>query len=603
MKTVVVVVLAAAALAVVGAQSGCSRQCIRFTLTTPAVPAEVANDCDQALALNQTDYFRRTFFPDLARVMGPSVISWSNSFTAARRWDMEECSWMPVALGGGRPTVYETLMLFCGEVIQSALGPAIAKALDYGTWSGSVPLKEHASNITGYALVDGNGKRLCVSSKIEAFDPDSANPQCRASTDSVCQNYFSPPPSLNPPPRIAPPPFKQPVGPVDADKYWSTCLDVENATCCANLTAYFIKTFLPEVASVMRQQGASNATIGAFVRQPWRLNDCSYSLLNRAVMLYASTFEMCTWYTGNQYQVVAPALLRALSYRTWRGATSLDQHARVLTGQNDTSADVCPHAALSVYGFGEGSGFGSGDEECSNWGVDIRSTNDNPKCAASDARTCDVTWVPPPPEAPDCRRACFKWGVAQDRSKSVFLKADGSLDCSPAVRDFKWTFGYSVQSILQAQVAAKQLDQRVVDAFAADMDSFKLERCEAGTSADGKFHHLKIAVCGELSAYGVDSALSKYLRTEAKTSGIWQGAALSMTGFQWIGPPTCRDFSFEAWFFDDSESESEEYVDCTTLRTGWDAVSCPSDASFLRMDRWDIGVPDDYWEPSGDGDA
>ncbi|KAG2490523.1 hypothetical protein HYH03_011144 [Edaphochlamys debaryana] len=208
MKTIIAVVLAAAAIAVAGAQSNCYTQCIRFTLTTPVAPPNITNDCDPALATNQTNYFRRVFFPDLAAAVGPSVISMADSVNAARRWGLAKCSWVLVGLGGGIPSVYESEMLFCGNLTKNGLGPAISKALNFTTWSGSIPLKEHASDITGYSFVDGNGNRLCVSAMIEAFDmAEDPKPQCEARTDSVCTNYWSPPPSPNPPPRISPPPM------------------------------------------------------------------------------------------------------------------------------------------------------------------------------------------------------------------------------------------------------------------------------------------------------------------------------------------------------------------------------------------------------------
>ncbi|KAG2490522.1 hypothetical protein HYH03_011143 [Edaphochlamys debaryana] len=155
----------------------------------------------------------------------------------------------------------------------------------------------------------------------------------------------------------------------------------------------------------------------------------------------------------------------------------------------------------------------------------------------------------------------------------------------------KWTFGYSVQRALQAEVDAKKLRQNVVDAFVSDFAKFKVERCRGGTSADGKYSHVLMAVCGGLSVRGEDVALSKVLAYTQATSGIWAGSTLSMTGFTSGGSPTCSDVSFEAMFYDTYWGTDEE--DCVPLLTNWYTNGCPTDSSFLRMDdEWDImGAP------------
>ncbi|KAG2490520.1 hypothetical protein HYH03_011141 [Edaphochlamys debaryana] len=720
MKTIIAVVLAAAAIAVVGAQSNCYTQCIQFTLTTPVAPPNITNNCDPALATNQTNYFRRVFFPDLAAAMGVSVIGLGDRDKAARRWGLAECSWTPVGLGGDLPFVYETEMLFCGTLTVNGLGPAIAKALKL--WRGRISLKAHASDITGYSFVDGNGKRLCVSAMIEAFDmaEEGGNPDCFGGMESVCTNYWSPPPSPNPPPRISPPQVRAPPP--------------QPTVCTSQITS-----------------------------------------------TYASTFTMCTNYTGDLSQALGgPAVPRALSYRTWQGKISLDQHARMLTGQGSSKESECPYATLLVYGYGSGSnrdpdhpddddmiifsswveycgpvnprfasmlaeslasraswdglkdiddlgnamtGFGhtpqavwglfkdvfvpdfqesvstkldklkrdlpkvidpdqwsvtqcesrsepdpnypddedlmmysttvkycgplstrfasmlvqsfdsrtswdgykdidhiaaamtgfanSPTDDCVDWRVSVSSAStDSASCRASTGYTCKAPPTPslpkppsppsPPPSPPYvikpsiCRRVCFKFGAQQDNRQSTYFNpADGSVDCSPALQNMKWTFGYSVQRALQAEVDAQEYEQNVVDAFVSDFANFKVERCRGGTSADGKYSHVLMAVCGGLSVRDEDEALSKVLAYTQATSGIWAGNVLSSTGFTGGGTPTCSDLSFEAMFYDARLGTDEDQ--CGPLLTNWYTNSCPTDSSFLRLDdAWDImGAPPD----------
>ncbi|KAG2488899.1 hypothetical protein HYH03_012529 [Edaphochlamys debaryana] len=236
--------------------------------------------------------------------------------------------------------------------------------------------------------------------------------------------------------------------------------------------------------------------------------------------------------------------------------------------------------------------------DCLAWTLEARGTNLSPACAArvdspcfsgaqQDLRSSSLSLEAFEGSQPACDRVCFEWAAAQqDGQQSALVNADASSNCSPALNILTGSFGVSLQSILQAQVAAKQLDQRVVDAFAADMDSFKLERCEAGTSADGKFHHVLITMCGRLSARGEAEALSPALQYNDGTLATWQAAALAMTGFTASSSSaTCSNLAFEAAF---SSDYSRDKDGCAGLRTAWSANSCPTDVLRLGIDDQEI---------------
>ncbi|KAG2500298.1 hypothetical protein HYH03_001876 [Edaphochlamys debaryana] len=206
---------------------------------------------------------------------------------------------------------------------------------------------------------------------------------------------------------------------------------------------------------------------------------------------------------------MGPLVAQALSYDTWQGKISLEDHARGITGFTSMPPNKCFNVSFAATGK--------------------TGKKSDPACETKWTSKCRPVPSPPPPPPPPCTNQCMKWTSAA-RSATPY-------DLTTPACDKQLTY-FRTKLVPDIQLAVGRAAGRQ---FARDAQNWTVSTCRYSSedyfSQGFSVWRTEVQLCGPVSAgRNVGAAVAKAL-----SAAVWRGTnplathASFMTGYAGSG--------------------------------------------------------------------